>query len=387
MALPPEIEALAGPMRQWRHYLHAHPETAFQEVETAAFIAARLREFGLEVHEGIARTGVVGVIEGRADGPWIGLRADIDALDLDEANTFDHRSRHLGRMHGCGHDGHAAMLLGAARYLAEHRDFVGTVAVIFQPAEENEGGARAMIEDGLLDRFPIQSVYGMHNWPGLAAGRFAIRPGPIMAAYDIFEIGLNGQGGHAAMPHLGSDTLVAAAHLVSALQTIPARNVNPLESAVVSVTQIHGGETWNVLPQHAVVRGTVRTFLPEVQNLVERRMGEVVHGIAATFGLTADLRYERRYPATINAVDPARVAAQAAATIVGDDNVDRDTPPSMGSEDFAFLLQARPGAYIRIGAGEGTPLHTQTYDFNDDILTLGAGYWVRLVQALAPSGC
>ncbi|PKU22102.1 M20 aminoacylase family protein [Telmatospirillum siberiense] len=387
MALFAEIQARDAEIKQWRHHLHAHPETAFEEVETSAFVAGKLREFDIDVHQGIAKTGVVGVIRGRADGPWIGLRADIDALDLQEGNDFDHRSRRPGKMHACGHDGHTAMLLAASRHLAETRDFAGTVAVIFQPAEENEGGGRAMVEDGLFERFPIGSVYGMHNWPGLEAGHFAIRSGPVMAAYDIFEIHLDGQGAHAAMPHLGRDVIVAASHLVVALQTIASRNVDPLEAAVVSVTQIHGGDTWNVLPQQAVLRGTVRTFLPALQNEVERRIGEIVQGVASSFGITGRLRYERRYPPTINAQEPARIAGIAAAAAVGPDKVDLNPRPAMGSEDFSFLLQACPGAYIWLGSGPGragTPLHNPGYDFNDAVLTLGASYWVHLVHTVLP---
>lgn len=382
-------DALTTRMREWRHHLHAHPETAFEEVKTAALVVSVLRDHGIEVHEGIGRTGVVGIIRGTAEGPWLGLRADMDALDVQEGNTFGHRSTVPGKMHACGHDGHTAMLLGAAVHLAANRDFAGTVAVIFQPAEENEGGGRAMVEDGLFDRFPIESVYGLHNWPGLEAGRFAIRPGPIMASYDIFEITLDGQGAHAAMPHLGRDALLASAQLVVALQSVVARSVSPLDSAVVSVTQIHGGDTWNVLPQQAVVRGTVRTFSPEVQDLVERRIGELAQGIAAAQGVTAGVRYERRYPPTINAAANARLAADVAAQVAGADRVDLDPQPSMGAEDFAFMLQQRPGAYIWLGAGPGRSgcmLHNPGYDFNDEILSIGAAYWVQLVRTvLAPA--
>lgn len=387
MTVPSEIAALEPRMREWRHHLHAHPETAFEEVETAAFIAEKLRGFGIEVHEGLAKTGVVGVIPGTRAGEWLGLRADIDALHITEANDFAHRSTRPGRMHACGHDGHTAMLLGAAAYLAEHRDFAGTVAVIFQPAEENEGGGRVMVEDGLFERFPIRTVYGMHNWPELELGRFAIRPGPIMAAYDIFEIVLDGHGAHAAAPHTGRDTLVAAAQIVLALQTIVARNVDPLESLVVSVTQVHGGDTWNVLPQQAVIRGTVRSFRAETQDLAERRIGEIAAGIASAAGIEARLRYERRYPATVNHPQETVIAAQAAAKVVGENRVDLDLPPEMGSEDFAFLLQARPGAYIWAGAGPargGCLLHNPGYDFNDELLTLGASYWVELVRTILP---
>jgi amidohydrolase len=383
MSVLPEIATLHDSMRGWRHQLHAHPETAFEEVQTSALVAELLRSFGIEVHTGIARTGVVGVIKGLAPGPWVGLRADMDALDVTETNDFAHRSRHPGKMHACGHDGHTAMLLGAARHLAATRDFAGTVALIFQPAEENEGGGRAMVEDGLFERFPIDSVYGLHNWPGLPAGDFAIRSGAQMASYDIFEITLNGQGAHAAMPHLGRDAVVAAGQLLGALQTIVSRDVNPLDALVVSVTQIHAGDTWNVLPQHVVLRGTVRSFEARVQDLAERRIGEIAQGIAGTFGIAASLRYERRYPPTVNAVEPTRLAAAAATALVGAEHVDRDPRPSMGAEDFAFLQQARPGAYIWLGAGPGAAgcmLHNPGYDFNDDILAIGASYWVQLVR-------
>jgi hippurate hydrolase len=383
MSILTELQDLTSDMRGWRHHLHAHPETAFEEHQTSKLVAELLTSFGIEVHTGIARTGVVGVIHGKAAGPWLGLRADMDALDVPEANDFAHRSQHPGKMHACGHDGHTAMLLGAAKYLAAKRDFAGTVAVIFQPAEENEGGGRVMVEEGLFERFPIESVYGLHNWPGLAAGHFAIRPGPQMASYDIFEITLEGQGAHAAMPHLGRDSMVAAAQLVTALQTIASRDANPLDAIVVSVTQIHGGDTWNVLPQQAVLRGTVRAFDVSVQDLAERRIDEIAQGIAATFGIKARLRYERRYPPTINAREPARIAAAAATALVGADKVDLDPRPSMGAEDFAFLQQARPGAYIWLGAGPGQAgcmLHNPGYDFNDEILNIGAAYWVEVVR-------
>ncbi|GAB3454160.1 M20 aminoacylase family protein [Insolitispirillum peregrinum] len=385
---PDALAALTREMQGWRHHLHAHPETAFEEVKTAAFVIERLQAFGVdEIHQGIGKTGVVGIIRGQQDGPWLGLRADMDALDLHEDNDFAHRSQTPGKMHACGHDGHTAMLLGAASFLARHRNFAGTVALIFQPAEENEGGGRAMVEDGLFERFPIASVYGLHNWPGLDSGHFAIRPGPMMASYDIFEITLNGKGAHAAMPHLGRDVLVASSELVLALQTIAARTVSPLDSAVVSVTQIHGGDTWNVLPQTSVIRGTVRTFDLAVQDLVEQRLRDIAQGIAVLHGITATVRYERRYPPTINAAEQNRIAAQAATAVVGAERVDLDPRPSMGAEDFAFLQQACPGAYIWLGAGPGQSgcmLHNPGYDFNDDILGIGARYWVQLVQTILP---
>ena len=376
-------EELSIAMRQWRHHLHAHPETAFNEVKTSAYVADLLRSFGIDVHTGIATTGVVGVIHGKKPGPWIGLRADMDALDVEEANQFAHRSQHPGKMHACGHDGHTAMLLGAASLLAATRDFSGTVAVIFQPAEENEGGGRVMVEEGLFERFPIESCYGLHNWPGLPVGQFAISAGAQMASYDIFEITLEGKGSHAGMPHLGRDTMVAAGQLVTALQTIVSRDTDPLDPLVVSVTQIHGGDTWNVLPQQAVIRGTVRAFNPASQVLAERRIGEIVQGQTMAFGLRANVRYERRYPPTINDPAIAKICAAAACALVGKENVDLAPRPSMGAEDFAFFQQARPGAYAWIGAGPGVSgcmLHNPGYDFNDEILSLGAAYWVQIVR-------
>lgn len=378
---PAELNVLHERMRDWRHHLHAHPETAFAEIQTSAYVADLLRSFGVEVHTGIAGTGVVGVIHGRAPGPWIALRADLDALDVSEANDFAHRSQYPGKMHACGHDGHTAMLLGAASWLAATRDFSGSVALIFQPAEENEGGGRVMVEEGLFERFPIASVFGLHNWPGLPVGKLAIRAGAQMASYDIFEIELVGQGAHAAMPQLGRDTLVAAGQLIGALQTIASRNADPLDPLVVSVTQIHGGDTWNVLPQQAVLRGTVRAFDVALQDLAERRIREIAQGVAATFDLRASVRYERRYPPMINDAQATTLAVAAACAVVGADQVDRAPRPAMGAEDFAFLLQRRPGAYIWLGAGAGSGgLHSPDYDFNDDILGLGARYWIELVQ-------
>lgn len=376
-------EELILKMRQWRHHLHAYPETAFNEVKTSAFIADLLRSFGIEVYTGLAGTGVVGVIHGKESGPWVGLRADIDALDVQEINDFAHRSQHPGKMHACGHDGHTAMLLGAASHLAAARDFSGTVAVIFQPAEENEGGGRVMVEEGLFDRFPIESVFGMHNWPGVPVGQFAISPGAQMASYDVFEITLEGKGAHAAMPHLGRDSIVAAGQLIGALQTIVSRDANPLDPMVVSVTQIHAGDTWNVLPQQVMLRGTVRAFDSALQDMAERRIREIVEGLGVTFGLRANLRYERRYPPTINDPAIAKIGAAAAIAVVGRENVDLAPRPAMGSEDFAFLMQVKPGVYVWIGAGpgkEGCMLHNPGYDFNDDILPLGADYWIEVVR-------
>jgi amidohydrolase len=383
----PIIERIAEQQQQmttWRRHLHAYPELAFEERLTAAFVAERLAEFGIAVHRGLAGTGVVGTLA-TGDGPAIALRADLDGLPICEANDFAHRSTHAGTMHACGHDGHTAMLLGAARYLAETRGFRGTVHFIFQPAEENEGGARKMIEEGLFERFPVRSVYGMHNLPGRPVGRMAMRPGPMMAAFDIFEITVTGKGAHAAMPHLGSDPTVAASTIVTALQTVTSRAIDPQDAAVVSVTQFHAGDTWNVIPERAVLRGTTRALRTDVQDSVEAAVHRIAEGIAATHGVGAQVHYERRYPPTIN--DPAETdrAAAAAVAVAGEGNVDRDPSPSMGSEDFAFMLREKPGCYVWIGNGAdagGCTLHNPRYDFNDEILPLGASYWATLVESV-----
>jgi len=369
-------------MADWRRHLHAHPEIAFEEHDTAAFVAARLEEWGIAVRRGIAGTGVIGTLTA-GEGPGIGLRADMDALAIHEANAFPHRSTHAGCMHACGHDGHMAMLLGAARYLSETRKFRGTVHFIFQPAEENEGGGRVMVEQGLFEEFPMMAVYGMHNWPGLPAGSFALRAGSVMAAFDIFEITIVGKGAHAAMPHLGVDPVVAGSAIVTALQTIASRRTDPLEAAVVSVTQFHAGDTWNVIPERAVLRGTVRALTPEVQDKAEMAVHRVVESIAAAHGAGARVHYERRYPPTIN--DPAETenAAKAAALVVGESNIERNRRPSMGSEDFSFMLEKKAGSYVWIGNGPGEggcTLHNPRYDFNDAILPLGASYWAKLVE-------
>src|SRR5216684_4374657 len=368
----------------WRHEIHAHPETAFEEKRTADFVASRLQDFGIEVHRGLAGTGVVGTLRGtRPGGRAIALRADMDALHIHEKNGVPYVSTNPGKMHACGHDGHTTMLLGAARYLAETRNFAGTVHFIFQPAEENEGGGRVMVEQGLFEKFPVEAVYGMHNWPGMPAGKFAMRAGPMMASFDIFEITVTGKGTHAALPHLGIDPMVAAAQITTALQTIASRSTSPLESVVVSVTQIHGGDTWNVIPDQVVLRGTARTFKPKVQDAVEAGIRRIAEGTAAALGASVALRYERRYPPTVNSPAETETAAAIAAEIVGDANVDRELQPTMGSEDFAFMLQAKPGAYVFIGNGTGDKsvgLHNPHYDFNDEILPIGASYWARLAR-------
>jgi hippurate hydrolase len=370
----------------WRRDIHAHPETAFEEVRTAALVAERLEAFGVEVHRGLAGTGVVGVLRGKRDGGGtIGLRADMDALHIDEQTNLPHRSTTPGKMHACGHDGHTTMLLGAAKYLAETRDFAGTVYFVFQPAEENEGGGRRMVEEGLFERFPMDAVYGLHNWPGLPVGAIGVRPGAVMASFDIFEITVTGHGAHAAMPHQGTDPVVAAAAIVTALQTIASRNTDPADAVVVTVTQIHAGDTWNVIPEEAVLRGTARAFTPHVQDAIEPAIERIAQGVAAAHGARAELRYERRYPPTVNSAAEAERSAGVAAALVGEKGVVRDRNPSMGAEDFAFMLQEKPGAYIWLGAGEEHPnLHSPAYDFNDEILTLGASYWARLVETALP---
>lgn len=377
------IKALHAEMTAWRHALHAHPELAFEETWTADFIAARLAEFGLDVHRGLAKTGVVGVLKGRPGAKTIGLRADMDALPIRELNDVPYRSTRDGLMHACGHDGHSTMLLGAAKYLARSRDFAGTAVFIFQPAEENEGGGRVMVEEGLFERFPVDAVFGMHNKPGVPVGRFAIRPGPMLASYDVFEITLKGTGTHAALPQSGRDPIVAAGHVITAMQTLVRANVHPLDAAVVSITQVHGGETWNVIPESIVLRGTTRFFKREVQDRVEQALRELVQHAAAAHGVAADIRYERRYPALINHAAETALAARVAADVAGAANVDLDPMPAMASEDFAFMLQAKPGAYINVGNGPGEGgcyLHNPHYNFNDEALIFGASWWARLVE-------
>ncbi|MFM0404710.1 M20 aminoacylase family protein [Paraburkholderia aspalathi] len=370
-------------MMKWRHALHACPETAFEEVATADLVAGVLRQYGFEVRGGIGRTGVVGTMTRNA-GPAIGLRADMDALPIAEANSFAHRSQHEGKMHACGHDGHTAMLLGAAVALSRDPSWRGTVHVIFQPAEEGPaGGGRMMVEEGLFERFACDAVFGLHNWPGIPRGHFAINDGPMMASFDTFEIVVDGKGSHAAMPEEGSDVLVCASQIVTALQTIISRRISPKESGVVSVTQIHGGEAWNVLPDRAVIRGTVRCFSSDVQERIRASIGEISTGIARAMGANATLDYRYAYPATINTAAQADLAAAAAEATVGASSVRRGCVPSMASEDFAFMLHAKPGAYIWMGVDEVTPaapLHNPHYDFNDAALAIGASYWVNLVK-------
>ncbi|AHN25588.1 Peptidase M20D, amidohydrolase [Gilliamella apicola] len=375
------INQLKLDMITWRHHIHAHPETAFEETNTTKFIIEKLKSFGInELYTEFAPTGVVGIIKGNKDGRWIALRADIDALDIIEENKISYCSTIPGKMHACGHDGHTATLLGTAKYLSEHRDFAGTVVVIFQPAEENEGGARVMVENGLFERFPIEAVYGIHNQPNMQLNHFYVTHGPMMASYDVFEIKITGVGAHAAAPHLSKDTILTATQIVNGLQSIVSRNADPLSSLVVSVTQIHSGDTWNVIPQQAVIRGTVRTFDAQVQDMTENRIKQIATGIASTFEAKAEVDYQRRYPATINHAKQAEIAIKAAKNVVGETDVIIDPTPSMGAEDFAFMLKKIPGAYVWLGAGQGANLHNPAYNFNDEVLTTGVEYFIEIVK-------
>jgi amidohydrolase len=376
------IAEFSEDMTVWRRDLHAHPETAFEEKRTSDIVAAKLEEFGIEVHQGLATTGVVGTLS-TGPGPSIGLRADLDALDVNELNDFDHKSTRDGKMHACGHDGHTAMLLGAARYLAETRKFKGTVQFIFQPAEENEGGGRVMIEEGLFEKFPVDVVYGMHNWPGQEAGLFAVTNGPLMASFDIFKLTISGRGTHGGMPHRGIDPIPVAAEIISALQTIVSRTIDPIDSAVVTVTQVHAGNTWNIIPDNVLLCGTARSFNPEVQDVQELAIRRIANGICQAHDCKLEMMYQRRYPPTINETEATKAAARAAADVSGVEKIITDPTPSMGSEDFAFMLNEKPGCYVWIGNGPvegGCMLHNPNYDFNDDILAIGASYWARLVE-------
>lgn len=386
MNIAPEIHALHDEMRRWRRLIHQQPEIAFEETATAQLIAEQLRLAGIEVHQGLAKTGIVGVLRRGGSGNSIALRADMDALSIQEQNRFAYASQNRGKMHACGHDGHCAMLLGAANYLAKHGRFDGTVYFIFQPAEECRAGAHRMIREGLFEQFPIQRVFGMHNFPDIPAGHFAVKPGPMMASFDCFEIVFNGQATHAALPHLGSDVLVAAAHLIAQLQTIVSRRIDPCDAAVVSVTQIQGGNTWNALPDSVVVRGTFRSFKNSVREQLEQSIRDLTLGVAQGFKLQADIRFNPEnpgYPVTLNSPIETAGAIRAAQAVAGKNCVNTTPTPSMGAEDFAFMLEQKPGCYIWIGNGSSDGnclLHSPNYDFNDDILPLGAAYWVKLVE-------
>ena len=374
-----------------RRDIHAHPELAFQETRTSDIVAAKLAAWGVEVHRGLAKTGLVGVVKGRkaASGRAIGLRADMDCLPMHETGAVPYKSTHAGRMHACGHDGHTTMLLGAARYLAETRNFDGTAYLIFQPAEEGGGGGKVMVDEGLFDRFPADEVYAVHNWPGLPPGQIAVRPGPMMAATDEVRVTVRGQGGHGAMPHLTVDPVVITAQVIGALQTIASRNASPLDAIVVSVCSMETSQTgvFNVIPDFVKLIGTVRTFRPETRDLAERRIGEIVAGIARAMGGSAEIAYHRGYPATVNTEREAAFAAKVGERVFGQGNVFTDYEPTMGGEDFSYMLQARPGAYVFLGQGGGPTscfLHNSAYDFNDEVIPLGAGYLAALVEDALP---
>ncbi|MDE0780536.1 MAG: M20 family metallopeptidase [Alphaproteobacteria bacterium] len=387
MTIKDEIKRDHAILTEWRRDFHAHPELAFEEERTAGLVVERLESFGVEVSSGIAKTGVVGKLTVGTGNRAIALRADMDALPMEEGNDFDYTSNTPGKMHGCGHDGHTTMLLGAAKYLAETKGFDGTVYFIFQPAEEAEGGAEVMVQEGLFEKFPVEAVYGMHNWPGMPVGEFAIAAGPMMAAFDIFDLVIRGKGSHGAMPHQGVDSIVVASQVVSALQSITSRNTDPIDSLVVSVTQIHGGDAYNIIPDEVTLRGTVRSFREEVRDAVGPAIKRIADGVCAAYGATAKLHYEKRYPATVNSVDETELAAEAAKELVGTEGINRSPVPSMGSEDFAYMLQEKPGCYVWVGngAGEGgCMLHNPGYDFNDEIIPLGASYWATLVEQVLP---
>jgi amidohydrolase len=391
MNLLQPLVATAVEMAAIRRDLHAHPELCFEEVRTADVVAQKLSEWGIPIHRGLGQTGVVGIIQAGTSDRAIGLRADMDALPMQEFNTFAHASQHAGKMHACGHDGHTAMLLAAARHLAQHRHFDGTVYVIFQPAEEGGGGAREMVKDGLFTRFPMQAVFGMHNWPGMKVGQFAVSAGPVMASSNEFKITLHGKGGHAAMPHNALDPVPVAAQMVQAFQTIVSRNVKPIDAGVISVTMIHAGEATNVIPDSCELQGTVRTFSLGVLDLIEQRMREVADHTAAAFGLTCTFEFVRNYPPTINSAAETDFARRVMAELVGPGRVIAQEP-TMGAEDFSYMLLEKPGCYVFIGNGDGTHramghgggpcmLHNPSYDFNDALIPLGASYWVRLVES------
>ena len=381
----------AASMAAIRRDIHAHPELCFEEIRTADLVAQKLTEWGIPIHRGMGKTGVVGILKCGSSDRAIGLRADMDALPMQEFNHFDHASQHAGKMHACGHDGHVAMLLAAAQYLAKHRDFDGTVYFIFQPAEEGGGGAREMMRDGLFDKFPMQAVYGMHNWPGLKEGQFALSAGPVMASSNEFKITIHGKGCHAALPHNGIDPVLVACQMVQAFQTIISRNKKPVDAGVISVTMINAGEATNVVPDHCELQGTVRTFSLDVLDLLEQRMRDIAQHTCAAFGATCTFEFERNYPPTINHLAETSFARDVMTDIVGADNV-LAQEPTMGAEDFSYMLQAKPGAYCFIGNGDGghremghgegpCTLHNPNYDFNDRLIPLGATYWVKLVEA------
>jgi len=379
------IAAYAEEMKTWRRHLHAHPELGFDCHDTAAFITARLRDFGVdEIHEGIAKSGIVAIIEGQGNGPTIGLRADMDALPITEITGAPHASTIPGKMHACGHDGHVTMLLGAAKYLAETRRFTGRVALLFQPAEEDGGGGEVMVKEGVMDRFGITSVYGIHNAPNVPFGHFHTNPGALMASVDTAYVHLTGKGGHGATPHDCIDPVVAVVGMVQAVQTIIPRNVYALDEAVISVTQIHTGTASNIIPEEAMFCATIRCFNPEVRALLKRRFHEIVEGHALAYNVTARIGYDWGYPATVNDAGSASFAADVAREVSGDDAVNADANREMGSEDFSYMLESRPGAYLFLGTGPGAGLHHPAYDFNDEAAPIGASFFARLVERAQP---
>lgn len=389
------IVTQAASMAVIRRDIHAHPELCFEEIRTADLVAEKLAEWGIPLQRGLGGTGVVGIVKNGSSARAIGLRADMDALPMQEFNTFEHASRNAGKMHACGHDGHTAMLLAAAQYLAKQRHFDGTVYLIFQPAEEGGGGAREMMRDGLFEKFPMEAVFGMHNWPGMPAGSFAVSPGPVMASSNEFKITIRGKGGHAALPHNAIDPVPVACQMVQSFQTIISRNKKPIDAGVISVTMIHAGEATNVIPDSCELQGTVRTFTLDVLDLIEQRMRQIAEHTCAAFGVGCEFEFERNYPPTINSAHEAEFARRVMAGIVGEAQV-QGQEPTMGAEDFAYMLQAKPGAYCFIGNGDGVhremghgggpcTLHNPSYDFNDELIPLGATYWVKLAEAwLAP---
>lgn len=395
MKLIDPIIQSSSELQQIRRDIHAHPELSYEEHRTSEIVAQKLTEWGIPVLRGMSVTGVVGIIKNGDGERAIGLRADMDALPMQEFNTFPHASKHQGKMHACGHDGHTAMLLGAAHYLSQHRNFDGTVYVIFQPAEEGGGGARRMMEDGLFERCPMDAIFGMHNWPGVAVGSFAVTPGPMMASSNEFEVIVKGKGAHAAQPHKGVDPIMIAVQIAQSWQTIITRNKNPLEPAALSITQIHSGSATNVIPDDATLIGTVRTFNVDALDLIEQRMRDIASHTAAAFDAQIDFHFKRNYPPLINHARETAFAVEVMQSVVGAQNVNSRVEPTMGAEDFAFMLQQKPGCYVFIGNGEGEHrdvghslgpcnLHNPTYDFNDDLLPIGATYWVRLAERYLP---
>ncbi len=391
MKLIDPILAFHDELKQIRRSIHAHPELSYEEFKTSDLVAAKLTEWGIPVIRGLGGTGVVGVISHGSSKRSVGLRADMDALPLDELNTFEHRSRHAGKMHACGHDGHTAMLLGAAHYLAKNRNFDGTVYVIFQPAEEGAGGAKRMMDEGLFEQCPMEAVFGMHNWPGAPAGTMGVVAGPMMASSNEFELSIQGKGSHAAQPHLSTDPVMVAVQIAQSWQTIISRNKNPLDAGVLSITQIHSGSATNIIPDSAKMIGTVRTFTMEALDLIEARMGEIAAHTAAAFGAKVEFSFRRNYPPLINHEPETAFAAEIMSEVVGKDGVLQKLEPTMGSEDFAFMLLEKPGCYVFIGNGDGAHrmtghglgpcnLHNPSYDFNDELLPIGASYWVRLAE-------